>query len=380
MPKKQKTTLIVCCSVWISLIILTISAFIILWLAYSFRTLIPEKPLPNISKPEIQTQTQNHAQILDSQKYKITEKLTLKNTGTENSYKQIAIIPKFHDIDPYQYILEERISPSNYEITTDKHGNEYLNYAFDNLAPKESRTIDLEYKIKINHIKFNLSQCQGKSIGQYLSPDQHIESNNPQITALAQKITQNSENQCQASESIYNWISNNITYPQYFPQAHGALWALQNKQGDCTEFSDLFIALNRASDIPARFVEGLAYTSNTITESSQLKHDWSEVYLPNIGWVPVDSTWGRFQSNRNKYFAQMPANHAILTIGRNLETIHNYYFYYYEYFGSTVTTQQESWQMQKIQPQPPIAPTKKNIKSEIIKYFYNIITKIQEYK
>jgi len=63
------------------------------------------------------------------------------------------------------------------------------------------------------------------------------------------------------------------------------------------EYSDLFIAIARASGIPARAAFGHAYSSiqyNFLDSSEKtINHQWAEVYYPrqNI-WVPVDTTWG----------------------------------------------------------------------------------------
>ncbi|MDD3888108.1 MAG: transglutaminase-like domain-containing protein [Patescibacteria group bacterium] len=341
--KKNKKIIIACCSIFGAFVIIFISTFIILWIISISKDSKPKTNLPNIS--------QNTAQIeptkTQSQIYNISENISIKNIGQENSYMQTAYIAKFHDFAPYQDVLEETISPTNYEIIKDENSNEYLKYTFYNLLPNESRTFNLQYKIKLNKISYDLQNCQGKSINQFLSSEKSIESDNQEIINLSQNITRNAQNECQASKEIYDWIGNNINYPGYIPDAKGAFWALQNRQGDCTEFADLFVALNRADNIPARFIEGLVYQSDQETDSSQMKHDWTQVFLPGTGWVPVDPTFGRMTSNRNDYFAKLPDTHATLTIGQNLDILHGYYFYYYEYNGSTIETISEQWRMQK---------------------------------
>lgn len=342
--KKNNKKIIVCCSIVAAVFFIAIFAFIMLWVV-SFKY-YKNKSNKNIILPNISENT-TKPETPESQTYNITENLTIKNIGLENSYLQTIYIAKFHDLNPYQNILEETISPLGYEVITDKNNNEFFKYNFYNLPPDQERTFIFQYKIKLNSIKYNLQNCQGQSINQDLFSENFVESNNPEIIAKSKEITKNAANQCQASEDIYNWLGNNISYPEYIPEAKGALWTLQNEQGDCTEFADLNIALNRAAKIPARFVEGLIYASDQETDPSKIKHDWSQVYLPNIGWVPVDPTFGRLPSQRKNYFAALPATHATLTVGQNLETLHQNNFYYYEYNGSTIETTQENWRMQK---------------------------------
>ena len=75
---------------------------------------------------------------------------------------------------------------------------------------------------------------------------------------------------------------------------HGALWALEKKIGDCTEFADLFLALCRANRLPARFCEG--YLISDVAKDDTAKHDWAEVYFAKYGWVPFDPFHAKLKS------------------------------------------------------------------------------------
>jgi len=63
---------------------------------------------------------------------------------------------------------------------------------------------------------------------------------------------------------------------------------LQQRKGDCTEHTQLFIALARALAIPAREVKGLVYLGDQIQGFGG--HVWSEVIIDDQ-WVAVDPTW-----------------------------------------------------------------------------------------
>jgi len=38
------------------------------------------------------------------------------------------------------------------------------------------------------------------------------------------------------------------------------------------------------------------------------KHDWAHFYLPNYGWIPVETTFGDSQVNADQWFAGLPDN------------------------------------------------------------------------
>ena len=74
----------------------------------------------------------------------------------------------------------------------------------------------------------------------------------------------------------------------------GALWALNNRRGDCTEQADLFVALCRARGIPARRMSGYLCDRNRRLVPA-LFHDWAEYYDGNR-WQRVDVQQQAFET------------------------------------------------------------------------------------
>ena len=87
-------------------------------------------------------------------------------------------------------------------------------------------------------------------------------------------------------KNIHNYVINNIEY-RIHKERKGAAYAAQQNTGDCSEYSDLFVAICRAKSIPARVVTGYAVVVSDILP----KHAWPEAYLRKYGWVPFDPTW-----------------------------------------------------------------------------------------
>ncbi len=67
-----------------------------------------------------------------------------------------------------------------------------------------------------------------------------------------------------------------------------------SKQGVCQDFANLFICMARLLGIPARYVCGYVYTSNTgiAPAQSDASHAWLQLYLPEVGWRGFDPTNG----------------------------------------------------------------------------------------
>jgi len=86
----------------------------------------------------------------------------------------------------------------------------------------------------------------------FLGPSPQIESRHPKIVTLAKEIVEGKETAWAKVEAIYDWVREHVEYKN--GALKGAVKALQDKSGDCEELSSLFIALCRASKIPARTV------------------------------------------------------------------------------------------------------------------------------
>ena len=65
-------------------------------------------------------------------------------------------------------------------------------------------------------------------------------------------------------------------------------YVLDNHKGDCGQVTLLMITMARCAGIPARWQSGLMFHPRNTN-----MHDWGEVYYEGVGWVPVDTSFGR---------------------------------------------------------------------------------------
>ena len=100
-------------------------------------------------------------------------------------------------------------------------------------------------------------------------------------------------------------------------------YCLKVGKGNCTDFHTLFIALARASGIPARWNMGfpLAYGAGEPGGAPQeVKgyHCWAEFYAPGAGWVPVDISEARKHPELKDYFfGGLSGNRILFTRARD---------------------------------------------------------------
>ncbi len=286
--------------------------------------------------PACQT-VQGGAALDNTASYTITQKITLVNEGPMQPEKHNLWVALISDQPPYQEILSREVQPQNYVIVTDEYGNQYAEFDFKELEPGASADININYEVTVNELNFNLVECKGNLPNEFNQPELHIESNNPQIVALAKELSTPNQTVCEQVKVFYDYIGNNLVY-SYNGEDWGAQAALGKMGADCTEYSSLLIALSRASGIPARYVEGLLYLDESSSGAARREHAWVELYFPGNGWIPIDPTLGRSSLTREQHFARYTPNHIIVTNGRSPSTLRGASYWSHLYWPGDRTT------------------------------------------
>jgi len=130
----------------------------------------------------------------------------------------------------------------------------------------------------------------------YTSSDKNI-AITPEIRETARKIAGDETNPYLIAKKFYDHIVYELNY-SYMP--HVALEALkipesvfvhEHGYGDCGAQSMYFSALCRAMGIPARASGGMQLFPLSAAHCGD--HFWAHMYIPNYGWIPVDTSVGQ---------------------------------------------------------------------------------------
>ncbi len=163
--------------------------------------------------------------------------------------------------------------------------NTIAQYTFHDIGSQRMNIVlEGTAKVRTYNIKnakiINKNLTPEKDLSRYLKPEPLIESNDPYIKSIANKIK--GDTQEEVLQNIYEYIQNNMKYT--IMGNIGAKKALQQGRGKCTEYAAIMIALCRAKNIPARMVLG------NIAREKYTQHNWVEVYYDKYGWVMYDPT------------------------------------------------------------------------------------------
>lgn len=208
------------------------------------------------------------------------------------------------------YAILYNVKPtSGYNLLADDSGNIYIYWKNFAIQPSQTFTVELDYRVLSFSLTYTVNSSMIGSYNEsselyikYTQPEELIESDHEKIVGKAQEITQGIEDPFVKTRLIYNFVVGYLRY-EIQNEERGALWALENGIGDCSEYSYLFVALCRAAGIPARIQAGFAF--HYVGQVLEDGHMWAEYYLENYGWMPVDATWQLFNTIDSKHFSSI---------------------------------------------------------------------------
>lgn len=244
------------------------------------------------------------------QLYDFTLTYHIKNTKLFPIKTEIALPPSTN----YQDIAIVSMTQIPENVTIDTDGNWLADYS---LMPNEEKDIVVEgvAQLKLTPKKQVLSQADRAL---FTKAQPYWEASDPAIKKLAEEL--------KTPDAIYQYVVSHLTYDfskiagsTIEQERLGAKNALQNPtKAICMEFTDLFVALTRAAGIPAKEIDGFAYTQNDKERPTALiediLHAWPEYYDDAKGtWVMVDPTWGNTTRGTN-YFTTLDFDHFAFVV------------------------------------------------------------------
>lgn len=216
------------------------------------------------------------------------------------------VVPDSFDSPTYkQQITNFRITftPEAQErkTTTDARGNKTILATWTNVPPSLDAVVSFDAQTQTglkaidSNAPFPLAPVPNH-LKVYLQHSEQVQTNDPAIRELSQKLTGGVKTQFDAVQKVVSWVVDHVRYVNP-PVQYDALYALQTGKGNCQNYSHLTAALLRNTGVPVRIVNGVtmnqpfnvSWEKGTLTfKMGQGRHSWVEVWYPDLGWVPYD--------------------------------------------------------------------------------------------
>jgi transglutaminase-like putative cysteine protease len=198
-------------------------------------------------------------------------------------------------------------------------------------SPKEPVTLSLTATVARREVRAPVAASRARvadvdpaAYAAELGPTPVIQIND-EVRAIAARETKGKSTVSAQGRALYDWVYDHMQYDKSVPGwGLGDIpYCLKVGKGNCTDFHTLFIALARASGIPARWNIGfpLAYGDGKgggEEQKVQGYHCWAEFYAPGAGWVPVDISEARKHPELKDYFfGGVSGNRVLFTRARD---------------------------------------------------------------
>ena len=198
-----------------------------------------------------------------------------------------------------------------YEVNIEPSNQNWLFSLDYPISPPASAQIDADHHIFVNRrldqpFRYNLESTFSRP-EQRLSDMAHYQSlalNIPPIPKrfdqLIQSFTQNAASSTEVVDRVLNYFNQNdfiytLQPPLLTSNSPVDEFLFESRRGFCGHYASSFATIMRAANIPARMVVGYLGGefnphSNQIVVRQSDAHAWTEVWIPNRGWVRVDPT------------------------------------------------------------------------------------------
>jgi hypothetical protein len=132
----------------------------------------------------------------------------------------------------------------------------------------------------------SVSTLSGDERERLLLSTSGIRASDPKIQKVVAELVPAGTDAKETARLINEWVNSHVVY-EITPESLDAVQVLELARGDCTEYSQLAVAMLRAAGVPAEHRQGMA-----IGFGEMVAHNWV-AFHDGTGWREIDPTWGR---------------------------------------------------------------------------------------
>jgi len=208
-----------------------------------------------------------------------------------------------------------------HDISTSKDDHDAIygaTFEFTDVQPYQEIKAEVWIKLSISKVDLsrilpehvgNVSVAQAAVDSKYTGEAYYWDYSNSSVREVIEEINQtitgDPQNVYDIVYATINWFSTNMVYMEHEDYPTQRLRASQilnetvtvagnvtRRYGVCRHFVDAFVAIMRGFGVPTNMFNGLVFydMGGDVGVVFSGGHAWCEVYMPNVGWVPVEVT------------------------------------------------------------------------------------------
>jgi len=162
------------------------------------------------------------------------------------------------------------------------------------LYPHRTGTLDdIPEEIKEKYLVTRLAKSQDEELKEVLKKAELLfQTGEKEIKNRVEEVLEGEKNPFYIARKLYNFVVDKVKYVLPYTSISSKKILSQGK-GSCGNHATIYIALCQVAGLPARSIVGFSIWKED-SRLGYLDHEIPEVYLPNYGWIPADTS--RFMS------------------------------------------------------------------------------------
>jgi hypothetical protein len=201
---------------------------------------------------------------------------------------------------PTETKLQAVSTPAVGTVVGDEDGNRLLSIPVGEIPAGTARIVEFFVDIRPLGNKANYlpdfgswDEIRGATIRSavgslFVQPSKYWNYGDPQIQELVAALKRRTGGLSEYVKLAFEYTNQKLSYAINNARVDAAA-TMRTKTGDCSEFSDLFVAVLRGGGIPAKIVHGWVLEPRTLALEP---HAWCEFFSRKHGWLQCDPTWG----------------------------------------------------------------------------------------
>lgn len=201
---------------------------------------------------------------------------------------------------PFQTVEWVRASHSH-QKEVDEVGNQTLHFTIDQLPPYGQTEISIKTKVSLRDQP--KPETTWRNAG-FLQAEPFIERDAPVVKSQVARVSRQDgvTNEKSWMEAAHKRIARSLDDTGYNAEDRGAVFALEKKAGDCTEFMYALVAMARNQEVPAVPLAGFRTNSDSTVVQASDYHNWLLFNAENA-WGLSDPHGDVFDTNERDYVA-----------------------------------------------------------------------------
>jgi transglutaminase-like putative cysteine protease len=203
-----------------------------------------------------------------------------------------------HDMPSQTLLRAVQFTPTPQDTLQDRWHQPVAHFRFENVPHAQRMQVKMDAAVALENTRLfvyphkvgSLKDIPKDVRDAYLIDEDKYRINDPVIQKAAKEAVGDEMNPYWIMRRIHKYVREHLTY-ELAGGWNVAPQVLTRGNGSCSEYTFVFISMCRAAGLPARYVGSVVVRGDDASFDNTF-HRWSQVYLPNYGWIHVDPQGG----------------------------------------------------------------------------------------